>query len=102
HGDGIVKTFYDDTPVYSAAQFEEGLTEDLLAMLLQNEAVEVLAKTETEAEGLDPMTGLPAMVKAWDIKYRVKKADGRFVVIAIPPEDFLISDEATSLEDAAF
>jgi hypothetical protein len=102
HGDGIVKTFYDDTPVYGAASFVEGLTEDQLAMLLQNEAVEVLAKTETEAEGIDPMTGLPAMVKAWDIKYRVKKADGKFTVIAIPPEDFLISDDATSLEDAAF
>ena len=33
HGDGIVKTFYDDEPVWSAAQFHEGLSEDERAML---------------------------------------------------------------------
>jgi hypothetical protein len=89
HGDGIVKTFFDETPVYGPAQFEEGLTEDLLALALQDDRVEVLAKTKHDDE-------------TYDLKYRVKKAEGKFVVIAIPPEDFLIDGDATSLEEAAF
>lgn len=102
HGDGIAKTYYDDTPVYGPAKYQDGLSEDELAMLLQDEAVEVLAKTEHETEGYDMMSGETVMVKTYDIKFRKMKAAGRFVVTVIPRNEFLMDGEATNVEEAAF
>jgi hypothetical protein len=101
HGDGITKTFFDETPVYSPARTFEGLTEDHLAMLAGDDSVDVLAKTERDDVMPDEF-GAPVPVKVYDVKVRIKKASGRFVVDAIPPEEFLISEDAVNLEDAAF
>lgn len=110
---GIVKTYYDDTPQY-AVSFHSGLTEDQVAMLLapdeNGNEPEVLASssrqefvTETQA---DPMTGqpveVPVPVTVWDCKIRRQKAKGRFVVEAIPPEDYGKNPDATSTDDALF
>lgn len=101
HGDGIVKTFFDETPVYGPAKTFEGLTEDHLALLAADDSVDVLAKSEREDTVADEF-GAPVPVTVYDVKVRIKKHDGRFVVTAIPPEEFLISEDAVSLEDAAF
>jgi len=93
HGDGIVKTFYDDTPVYGPAKFIEGLTEDQRAMALQDDRVDVLASSESTA---------PDGSTVYDMKVRVKTADGKVTTIVIPIEDFLIDGDAISIEDAAF
>jgi hypothetical protein len=125
HGDGIVKTFWEDTPVYGPAKYHDALTEDERAMLLQDDDVEVLASTENPAPEQPPqpgmmdqmpMQGSPPMPGAmdagfgqmatpqptYDLKVRRKKADGRYTVTVIPPEDFLIDADATCIEDAAF
>src|SRR6185369_7323332 len=57
HGDGIVKTFWEDTPVYGPAKYHDALTEDERAMLLQDDDVEVLASTENAPS--DPMAHQP-------------------------------------------
>lgn len=102
HGDGIVKTFYDDTPVYGRAQFHEDLTEDQHAMLVGDEAIDVLAQTKKTVEVIDQMTGQQVAATLYDLKVRRKKADGRITVAVLPQEDFLIDGDATSLEEAAF
>jgi len=101
HGDAIVKTFWEDAPVYGPARFFDALSEDELAMLAGDEAAEVLAKTERTVPGMDEM-GQPVETKAYDVKLRRKKADGRITITVIPPEEFLIDGDATCLEDAAF
>lgn len=101
HGDGITKTFFDDTPVYGPAKTFEGLTEDHLALLVDDERVDVLAQTKRDGSMPDEF-GTPIPVTLHDVKVRVKKYDGRFVIDAIPPEEFLISEDAVNLEDAAF
>lgn len=101
HGDAIVKTFWEDTPVYGPARYHDGLSEDELAMLAGDDAVEVLAKTERTVPGMDEM-GMPVEAKAYDIKLRRKKADGRITITVLPPEEFLIDDAAICVEDAAF
>jgi hypothetical protein len=99
-GNGIVKTYYDDTPVY-AVSFHSGLTEDQVALLLQDDDVEVLAKDETEEtldiEGVGPVTLL-----LFDLKVRRKKLDGKFIIDVIPPEEFLIDADAIDTDEAAF
>jgi hypothetical protein len=100
-GNGIVKTYYDDTPVYTTS-FHDGLTEDQVALLLQDEDVEVLARTDTtEVVGYDEMSQ-PIEAVLTEIKIKRKKADGRFVIDVIPPEDFLIDADAICTDEAAF
>ena len=102
HADAIVKTYWDDTPVYGPARFTEGLTEDQLALHAGDESVDVLAQTKRTEPRLDPMTGQPVDTPVYDIKSRKKKADGRVCVEVIPNEEFLIDSDATNLKDAAF
>lgn len=99
-GNGIVKTFYDDTPIYSVS-FHSGLTEDQVALLLQDEEIEVLAKDEELVDFQDE-AGQPIQVKMFDLKVRRKKLDGKFVIDVIPPEEFLIDGDAISTDEAAF
>jgi hypothetical protein len=104
-GNGVVKTYYDDTPIYTTS-FHSGLYEDQLAQLLakdeHGDAPDVLASTETIKEIEDPETGKPVKVKCYDLKIKRKKADGKFIVEAIPPEQFLIHEDAVCTDDAAF
>jgi hypothetical protein len=104
-GNGIVKTYYDDTPVY-ATSFHSGLDEDQRAAILQEdedgEAPEVLAQSEKPTTIVDPTTGMPVEAVLYDLKIKRKKADGKFVVECIPPENFLIDEDAKSTDEAAF
>ncbi len=96
---GVVKTYYDPTPVYTTS-FHSGLLEDQVALLLQEDDVEVLAQSE-EIETIDTPEG-PMQVKMYDLKIKRKKSDGSFVVDAIPPEEFLKDGNSTKTEEAAF
>jgi hypothetical protein len=115
-GNGIVKTYYDETPVYTTS-FHTGLDENQRAMLLfqrdkqtgeividengepvANPDIEVLAQTPEE-----PKDGTPLPPdQLYELKIKRKKADGKFVVEAIPPEQFLIHEDAITTDDAAF
>lgn len=101
NGNGIVKTYYDDTPVYSTS-FHSGLTEDQVALLVQDEGTEVLAQTAREEMVEDPETGEPVPVQLFDLKIKRKKFDGSFVIDTIPGEDFLIHGDATDTEESPF
>ena len=94
-GNGVVKTWYDDTPVH-AISFHSGLTEDQAALLLGDDGIEVLAQKQTETV----IDGAPAVL--YDLKIKRKTADGRFIVAAIPPEEFLIDADAVATDEAAF
>ena len=100
-GNGIVKTYYDPTPVYTTS-FHSGLTEDQVAQLLQDDGVEVLAQSSKDEQVSLPDAPRPVMLKLYDIKIKRKKLDGRFVVDVIPPEEFLIDADAITTDDAAF
>jgi len=99
NANGIIKTFYDDTPVYTTS-FHSGLTDDQLALLVQDDGIEVLQKTDRidqiEVEG--QVVQLPVC----DVKIRRKMMDGKFVVTAIPNEEFLIDSDAIHTDEAAF
>lgn len=92
---GVVKTYWDDTPKHKVS-FHSGLTEDALAALIADDAIEVLQHT-TSTEIIE---GTPVPVHAVKIKRLVSK--GRIMVEAIPPEDFGIDADAKTTEDARF
>ena len=102
-GNGIVKTYWDDTPQYATA-FYSGLSEDQRAQVLlpddEGEEPEVLASSEDVETLPDPLTGKPVKTTLYDLKVRRKKAEGRLVIDCIAPEDFLIDGDAVTTDDA--
>lgn len=104
-GNGIIKTYWDDTPTYSTS-FHSDLSDDQLALLLQpdedGDEPEVLQHESEEEEAIDPQTGAVTVITKHDLKIRRKKDDGRFVVEVIPPERFLIDQNAVCTDEAAF
>lgn len=104
-GNGIVKTYYDDTPIYTTS-FHSSLSLEQVAVLLEKdqdgEAPEILQQAERPIVMMDPDTGETIQSSLYDLKIRRKKASGQFVVEAIPPEKFLIDGDAISTADAAF
>jgi hypothetical protein len=100
HANGVVKVFWDDTPV-TKVSFHSGLTEDQIAILLQDEDIEPLSgPTETGETTIDPVSGTP--VPTFDIRIKRTVAPGRFIIDSIPNEEFLIDADAVRTEDAAF
>lgn len=109
---GVVKTWWDER---TSVRIEEytGLDEQTV-MLISNEpdaTVTVIEQyddpnfdpQQMQAQ-IDPMTGqlmqmpVPQM---FDVTVKRVKKDGRICVAAIPPEEFLLSRNARSLEDSA-
>ncbi len=104
-GNGVVKSYYDETPTYSMS-FHSGLSEDQLTLLLmpdeEGDAPEVVAQTEKTVLVVDEATGAQVESKVYDVKIKRKKADGQFCIEVVPPEQFLIDADAICTDDAAF
>ena len=111
---GVVKAYWDDKKDVTKEKYEN-LSDDELLMLMQDEELEVLSQEtlEDSVEVIDPMTGMPAVdpmtgmpmmqtnrTHSVKVKKTVKK--GSVVVENIPPEEFLISKRAKTIEDSPF
>ena len=111
---GVVKAYWDDKKDVTKEKYEN-LSDDELLMLMQDEQLEVLSQEtlEDSVEVIDPMTGMPAVdpmtgmpmiqtnrTHSVKVKKTVKK--GSVVVENIPPEEFLISKRAKTIEDSPF
>jgi hypothetical protein len=107
-GNGIIKHWWDATPVYETRTFT-GLSEDAFALLMDEDGVEVLefskrADEESEPQ-VDPVSGMQAPQPVLiDVKIKRLIKSGQLRVKAVPGEDFLIEREATALneEDCLF
>jgi len=101
---GVLKCYWDDQTKFETHDLT-GLDDNALAALMSDPAAEVdIVASEPFGEpSFDPMTGdvLPApMIHAVRVTYT--HPDGRVKLEAVPPEEFLISREAKSLEDADY
>ena len=101
---GVLKCYWDDQTKFETHDLT-GLDDNALAALMSDPAAEVdIVASEPFGEpSFDPMTGdvLPApMIHAVRVTYT--HPDGRVRLEAVPPEEFLISREAKSLEDADY
>ena len=100
---GVVKFYWDERTNVDTEEYE-GLNEQELTLLLADEEVEVTEQDErTVGEDLFLPDGtvVPAPV-LYDIKVKRTKTDGSVVIENVPPEEFLISNRAKSLDDAHF
>ena len=102
---GVVKAYWDEKIDVNKETYEN-LSDDDLMMLMQDEDLEVVAQeTEEEInEVTDPMTGqvFQNVTREHKVKVKRTKKDGCVVVENVPPEEFLISKRARTIQDSPF
>ena len=120
---GVVKAYWNDNKDVTIEKYK-GLTEDELAMIMQDEEVEIVSQDTVEEiieqepqPMLDPMTGQPVMDEMgmpmmmevppivnvyYNVKCKRTKDFSKVRVENVAPEEFLIDKRATTIEDATF
>jgi hypothetical protein len=101
---GVLKCYWDDQTKFETHNWT-GLDDNALAALMSDASVdvEVLASKQVGDPMIDQMTGEmlpPPMVHS--VRATYTHPDGRVKMEAVPPEEFLISREAKSLEQASY
>ena len=100
---GVVKFYWDEKTDVETEEYE-GLNEEELTLIVADPEVEVTEQDErTIGEDMVTPDGMviPAPV-LYDIKVKRTKNTGSVKIENVPPEEFLISSRAKSLEDAGF
>ena len=100
---GVVKFFYEEKENVDEEEYN-GLSEDELVMLMNDPDIEIVEQAETVMESMySEETGEMVPLRSeYDLTVRVTRREGEIKVINVPPEEFLVSRHATSLEDAHF
>ena len=101
---GIMKCYWEDNTETETINYT-GLDDNALAALMSDPEVDVEIDMSTPMGEpmIDPETGqivIPPM--SHDVRAVYTHADGRVKMEAVPPEEFLISRVAKSVEDAEF
>ena len=102
---GIVKAYWNDETDTTTEKYY-GLNDDELMMIMQDEEVEIVEQNTTVVQEavFDEMTGLevsPAL-SSHEVKVKRTRSKGKVVVENVPPEEFLISKRARTIEDSPF
>jgi hypothetical protein len=120
---GVVRAYWDNKKDTTKEKYQN-LTEDELAMIMQDEEVEIVSQDTVEEiveqepqPMLDPMTGQPVMDEMgmpmmmevpplvnvyYNVKCKRTKDFSKVRVENVAPEEFLIDKRATTIEDAVF
>ena len=120
---GVVKAYWDDKKNTTTEKYQN-LTEDELAMLMQDEEIEVVEQDSVEEvieqesqPAVDPMTGqpmidemgMPMMMEVppiinvyYNVKCKRTKDYSKIKIENVAPEEFLIDKRATTIEDSVF
>jgi len=101
---GIVKAYWEDKTDISKEEYE-GLTDDELAMMLQDPEIEVVSQNVRQIPAIDPAMadaitaagGEVPMFNLNDVKIKKTKNSGKVVIENVPPEEFLISKQGVAI-----
>jgi hypothetical protein len=102
---GVVKAYWNDETDTTTEKYY-GLNDDELMMIMQDEEVEIVEQNTTVLQEavFDEMTGMevsPAL-SSHEVKVKRTRSKGKVVVENVPPEEFLISKRARTIEDSPF
>lgn len=98
---GIVKAYWDAKEDVTKEKYKN-LTEDELAFLLSDESLEVVRqKVEMVDAGVDQM-GMPIQAPSYSVTVKKVNKYGCVKIENVPPEEFLISKAARTIEDSPF
>lgn len=105
---GVVKPYWDET-VKVTEEIYEGLLEQELMALLQDDELEPIEMTQSDMvtmpappspPGQPPVP--PQPVPVFDVKVKRTRKTGRIKIRGVPPEEFLIALNARSIQNARF
>jgi len=100
---GVVKFYWDEKTDIETEEYAD-LNDEELTVILADPEVEIVEQDERTL-GEDMITPDGMMIPApvlYDIKVKRTKTDGKVCIENVPPEEFLITSRAKSLEDADF
>jgi hypothetical protein len=98
---GVVKAYWDEKIDVTKEKYEN-LSDDELLMLLSDPEVEVVSQETDETTIVDDFTGMSRTNRSHSVKIKKTKKDGKVVVENVPPEEFLISKRARTIQDSPF
>ena len=102
---GIIKHWWEDKEECEYTE-HSGLTEEQIAILQQEQGVEIVAQKQGEPQIIlvPAPTGqmMEVPLPTYDVKVKRVTSAGRIKIECINPEDFLINREAKCIEDARF
>lgn len=98
---GVVKAYWDEKIDVTKEKYEN-LSDDELLMLLSDPEVEVVSQETDETTIVDDLTGMSRTNRSHSVKIKKTKKDGKVVVENVPPEEFLISKRARTIQDSPF
>ena len=105
---GVVKAYWDEKEDVKKEKYQD-LSDDELALLLSDKSMEVVEQDRVENPLLDPtgnpvfdQMGQPMSYASYSVTVQKKEKSGRVVVENVPPEEFLISKRAKTIEDSPF
>lgn len=94
---GVIKAWWEDETEVEREEYNN-LTEDELALLLQDEALEIESQEMVIEVQADPMTGAEAEVAYYNVTAKRTHDRGRLMTYVIPPEELLIARDAPSVD----
>ena len=98
---GVVKAYYDES-ISTTEETYSDLNPNELAILAADPDVEITAQEVTEALALDPISGMDQITESYSVTVSRKKTSGKITLENIPPEEFIFSRRAKSLDDCTF
>jgi len=97
---GVVKSYWDERVDVRKEEYKN-LTEDELALLLSDQTLKVV-KQKIEYTEMSDMMGNVIQVPKFEVYVQRIKESGQVRIENVPPEEFLISKSAKTIEDASF
>ena len=96
---GVVKVYWDDETNITKETYK-GLTDDELALIMQDPEVEIISVDSKDNidENLNPNSPIPTH----DVKLRKTVRNGTVRVENVPPEEFIISKRARNIQESSF
>ena len=100
---GVIKHFWEEKTEVSTENYAN-LTDIEFQSILANDELEVKEHTENiiQEASVEQEGQISPRVAEHDVKVKRTKTDGQVRVLSVPPEEFLVSRRATSIEDASF
>ena len=111
---GVVKAYWDEN-IKTTTESYEGLSIDELTQLTQDENVEIVSQEILEVpvgtvDNVGNMTNevgslhqdVPEPILMYNVTLKTTVDDSKVKIVNVAPEEFLINDRATSIDDASF
>jgi hypothetical protein len=98
---GVVKAYWEEKEDVKTEKYEN-LSEDELAMLLSDPGIEVVEQEVEFMDGGIDMMGMPIQIPKFEVKIKKSKEYGCVKIENVPPEEFLISKSARTIQDSPF